>query len=456
MNDRPRASAAGADLRCIVMGAAGRDFHDIQTFFRTHPSFHVVAITASQIPFIASRAFPRELAGPSYDHDIPIHDESELPRLVTEHRADFVFLSYSDLSHLEVMHRAAIVQAAGASFALLGPRHTQLRSQRPVVAVTASRTGAGKSPITQHLAAHLRDRGRRVGVLRHPMPYGELRAQVVQRFATPEDLDRHRCTIEEREEYAPYVAMGMPIFAGVDYAAVLAAAEAEADVILWDGGNNDTPFLVPDLWITVVDALRPGHELAYHPGETNLRAADVVVISKVARARAEDVQSIESRVRAISPRATVVHADLEVRAEPAGQIAGKRVLVVEDGPTVTHGGMAYGAGSIAAQREGAAELIDPRPFALGTVADAFTSYPHLGAVLPALGYSEIQRRELAETIVRCAPELVVDGSPAGVVELLGLSLPCVRARYAFRHVAGPSLGALVDGRLAELARRTGA
>jgi len=455
MNERPRASVAGADLRCIVMGAAGRDFHDIQTFFRAHPSFHVVAITAAQIPFIASRAFPRELAGPAYDRDIPIHDESELARLVAEHRADFVFLSYSDLSHLEVMHRAAIAQAAGASFALLGPRHTQLRAQRPVIAVTASRTGAGKSPITQHLAAHLRDGGHRVGVLRHPMPYGELRAQIVQRFATPEDLDRHRCTIEEREEYAPYVAMGMPIFAGVDYAAVLATAEAEADVILWDGGNNDTPFLVPDLWITVVDALRPGHELAYHPGETNLRAADVVVISKVARARAEDVRSIEARVRATSPRAEIVQADLEVRAEPPGLIAGKRVLVVEDGPTVTHGGMAYGAGSIAAQREGAAELIDPRPFAIGTIADAFASYPHLGTVLPALGYSELQRRELAETIVRCAPELVVDGSPAGVVELLGLSLPRVRARYAFRHVAGPTLGALVDRRLAELARHSG-
>lgn len=437
-------------LRCIVMGAAGRDFHDVQTFFKSHPGFRVVAITAAQIPFIAARAFPCELAGPGYDADIPIADESELPRLVREHGVDFVFLSYSDLSHAEVMHKAAIAQAAGASFALLGPRHTQLRARLPVIAVTASRTGAGKSPVTQFLAAHLRTRGHRVGVLRHPMPYGELRAQVVQRFATPEDLDRHRCTIEEREEYAPYVAMGMPIFAGVDYARVLEAAEAEADVILWDGGNNDTPFLRPDLWITVVDALRPGHELAYHPGETNLRAADVVVISKVGRARPEDVAAVERNVTSVNPRAPHVLADLRVRAEPAGAIAGKRVLVVEDGPTVTHGGMGWGAGTVAAREAGAASLIDPRPFAVGTIAQAFATYTHLGAVLPALGYSEQQRRELAETIERASPELIVDGSPAGVVETLGLSRPHVRVRYTLTQVAGSALEGLVDEKLAAL------
>ncbi len=441
----------GGPLRCIVMGAAGRDFHDVQTFFRTHPAFRVVAITAAQIPFIAARAFPRELAGPAYDADIPISDESELVRLIGEHRADFVFLSYSDLSHLEVMHKASIVEAAGASFVLLGPRHTQLRSSKPVVAVTASRTGAGKSPITQSLAAHLRSVGHHVGVLRHPMPYGELRAQVVQRFATMADLDRHHCTIEEREEYAPYVAMKLPIYAGVDYAKVLAAAEVEADVILWDGGNNDTPFLRPDLWITVVDALRPGHELAYHPGETNLRAAHIVVISKVGMARPEDVAIVEANVRSANPSAPILHVDLRVRAEPEGAIAGRRVLVVEDGPTVTHGGMSFGAGTVAAREGGAAELIDPRPFAVGTIAEAFTHSPHLGAVLPALGYSEAQRRELAETIIRAAPDLVVDGSPAGVVEMLGLALPCVRARYTVEQVRGPALHALVEARLAELA-----
>jgi predicted GTPase len=442
-------SETSTPLRCIVMGAAGRDFHDVQTFFRSHPGFRVVAITAAQIPFIAERAFPRELAGPAYDADIPIHDESELVPLIREHAIDFVFLSYSDLSHAEVMHKAATVQAAGASFALLGPRHTQLASRLPVIAVTASRTGAGKSPVTQFLAAHLRARGHRVGVLRHPMPYGDLRAQVVQRFATAADLDRHQCTIEEREEYAPYVAMGLPIFAGVDYARVLAAAEAEADVILWDGGNNDTPFLRPDLWITVVDALRPGHEVAYHPGETNLRAADVVVISKVGRARPEDVAAVEGNVAAVNPRARVILADLRVRAEPEGMIAGKRVLVVEDGPTVTHGGMGHGAGTVAARDAGAAALIDPRPAAVGTVAEAFTKYPHLGPVLPALGYSEAQRRELAETIVRARPELVVDGSPAGVVQMLGLSLPCVRVRYTLAQVGGPALEGLVDALLAE-------
>lgn len=435
-------------LRCIVMGAAGRDFHDIQTFFRSHPGFRVVAITAAQIPFITERSFPRELAGPGYEEDIPIVDEARLPELIRELDVDFVFLSYSDLAHAEVMHRASMVEAAGASFALLGPRHTQLRSRRPVIAVTASRTGAGKSPITQALAAHLREAGHRVGVLRHPMPYGDLRAQAVQRFASKADLDAHRCTIEEREEYAPYVAMGLPIYAGVDYARVLEAAEADADVVLWDGGNNDYPFLRPDLWITVVDALRPGHELAYHPGEVNLRAADVVVISKVGRARPEDLAEVERNVAATNPRATVLHADLRVHADRAA-IAGKRVLVVEDGPTVTHGGMAFGAATVAAREAGAAALIDPRAFAVGTIAEAFRAYPHLGAVLPALGYSDAQRRELAETILACEPELVVDGSPAGVVEMLGLEVPAVRVRYAVEIVSGPSLGSLVDARLAE-------
>ena len=283
-------------FRCIVLGAAGRDFHDVQTFFRNHPDFRVVAITAAQIPYIASRRFPRELAGPDYETDIPIVDEAQLPALIRAERVDFVFLCYSDLSHLDVMHKASLVEAAGASFVLLGPKHTQLRSRLPVIAVTASRTGAGKSPVTQALARHLHAAGHAVGVLRHPMPYGDLRAQAVQRFAEPVDLDRHQCTIEEREEYAPYVAMGMPIYAGVDYARVLAAAEVASDVILWDGGNNDYPFIRPDLWITVVDALRPGHELQYHPGETNLRAADVVVVSKVGRARPEDIAIVEANI----------------------------------------------------------------------------------------------------------------------------------------------------------------
>jgi predicted GTPase len=438
-------------LRCIVLGAAGRDFHDVQTFFRTHPGFFVVAITAAQIPYIASRSFPRELAGPAYDADIPIVDEERLVELIRAHDVDFVFLSYSDLSHVEVMHKASIVEAAGASFALLGPKHTQLPSRRPVIAVTASRTGAGKSPITQAIARHLRAVGHRVGVLRHPMPYGVLRAQVVQRFATPEDFDRHQCTIEEREEYAPYVAMGMPIFAGVDYARVLAAAEDEADVILWDGGNNDYPFVRPDLWITVVDALRPGHEVSYHPGETNLRAADVVVVAKVGRARPEDLLLVEKNVAMANPRATVLHADLEVRAEPPSSIAGKRVLVVEDGPTVTHGGMSFGAGTVAARAGGAAALIDPRPFARGSIAEAYQHYPHLGAVLPALGYSEAQRRDLAETILAAAPEVVVDGSPAGVIATLHLDVPCVRALYGVKVVSGPALEGIVDAKLAQLA-----
>src|SRR5574341_1471583 len=398
-------------FRCIVMGAAGRDFHDFATFFRDRPEFEVVAFTAAQIPFIERRVFPRELAGPRYDRDIPILTEAELPRLVRELGVDFVFLAYSDLAHEEVMHKASIVQAAGAGFALLGPRQTQLSSLRPVVAVTAVRTGAGKSPVGRAIARHLSGRGVRVAVMRHPMPYGDLRRQAVQRFAGEEDLDREGCTIEEREEYAPHLAAGQVVFVGVDTRAVRAAAEREPDVILWDGGNNDYPFLRRDLSVVVVDALRPGHETSHYPGETNLRGADVAIVTKVSSASAGALEHVRRSVAALAPRAALLEADLELRVERPERIRGRRVLAVEDGPTLTHGGMAFGAATVAARLHGARELVDPRPFAVGSVAEAFARHPHIGPALPALGYSEAQRQELAETIARSGAEVVVDGSP---------------------------------------------
>jgi len=433
---------------CIIMGAAGRDFHDYLRFFRDRPEFTVVCFTAHQIPFIEERSFPAELAGPNHAGDIPIYSEARLSELIREHRVDFVFLSYSDLPHEDVMHRASIVQAAGASFALLGPGHTELSSTLPVLSVTASRTGAGKSPLCLALAEHFRTTGTRVGVIRHPMPYGDLRRQEVQRFATHEDLDTHECTVEEREEYEPYVDRGLVIYAGVDYAKILAAAESESEAILWDGGNNDASFIRAGLSITVLDALRAGHELRYYPGETNFRRADVLVLNKVRSAKASDVDILRENVRAHNPAATVIEADLDVAVPDPSAIAGKRVLVVDDGPTLTHGGMSYGAGGVAAERYGAAEIIDPRAHAIGTIAEAFTNYPHLGPVLPALGYSEKQREELAETIRRAAPDVVVDGSPAGLRRLLDLDVPVVEVQYRFVQLAGPSMFELVDTFLA--------
>ena len=439
-------------FRCIIMGAAGRDFHDFQTFFRGDATFRVVAFTAAQIPFIERRSFPRELAGAGYDADVPIFPERELPRLVRELDVDFVFLAYSDLSHEEVMHRASLVQASGAAFALLGPKQTQLASCRPVVSVTAVRTGSGKSPITLAIARHLRARGLRVAVLRHPMPYGDLRRQVLQRFSAESDLDRAECTIEEREEYEPYVEAGLVVFAGVDYAAILAAAEAEADVVLWDGGNNDYPFVRPDLSIVVADALRPGHEVAYYPGETNLRSADVVVVSKVSEAAPGAVELVRRHAAELAPRATLVEGDLAVSVEEPAAISGRRVLVVEDGPTVTHGGMASGAGLVAARMHGAGEIIDPRPFAGGTLAEAFRRYPHIGPVLPALGYSPAQRRELEDCIARSRPDVVLDASPSRLDRFLRLPAPVVRVRYRFEQRSGPPLLERVERAVGERRR----
>jgi predicted GTPase len=426
-------------FNCIIMGAAGRDFHDFKTFFAQHPEFRVRAFTATQIPFIASRSYPHGLAGPAYEEDIPIHDESELADLIRTLDIEFVFFAYSDISHRELMHRASLVQAAGASFVLLGPAQTMLRSSCKVVAITATRTGAGKSPLTQWLARALTDQGSRVAILRHPMPYGNLNEQRVQRFAGPQDLDRYNCTIEEREEYEPYVNQGLVIFAGVDYAAILHAAEQEADIILWDGGNNDFSFIRPDLNIVVCDALRAGHGVDYYPGETNFRSADILVINKVSGAPVENIARIMQLQEMLNPAAQVLQSDLAVSVDEPGQLRGKRVLVIEDGPTVTHGGMAYGAGWVAAQQYDCGELVDPAPSAVGSIAKTLATFEHLRSVLPAMGYSPAQREELKTTIENSGADIVLNASPADIATLLKLSLPVVQVRYTFKPLAGADI-----------------
>ena len=430
-------------FNCLIMGAAGRDFHDFKTFFIEHPEFRVRAFTATQIPFIARRSYPQALAGEAYDEDIPIHDERELPQLISRLAIDFVFFAYSDVSHQAVMHKASLVQAAGASFVLLGPHQTMLRSKKKVVAITATRTGAGKSPLTQWLAKSLTQAGIRVVTLRHPMPYGNLGAQAVQRFATYEDLDRHDCTIEEREEYEPYVRQGLVVFAGVDYRAILREAEAEADLVLWDGGNNDFSFVRPDLHIVVSDALRAGHGLEYYPGETNFRGADILVINKVSGAGPGDVERILALRETLNPDAEVLQSDLEVEVDRPESLAGRRVLIVEDGPTVTHGGMAYGAGWVAAEKYRVGEIVDPAPGAVGSVRDTLETYPHLRRVLPAMGYSEAQRGELRTTIEASGAEVVINASPADIATLLQLSLPVVQVRYRFTPRRGVDILARV-------------
>jgi len=436
-------------FNCLIMGAAGRDFHDFQTFFVAHPEFHVCAFTATQIPYITGRSYPQALAGAAYDSDIPIYDEDELPQLIRRLNIDFVFFAYSDIAHREVMHRAAIAQSCGASFVLLGPGHTTLSSSKKVVAVTATRTGAGKSPLTQWLAAELTRAGVRVVTMRHPMPYGNLAAQAVQRFAEPADLDANNCSIEEREEYEPYVRQGLVIYAGVDYKAILRAAEAEADIILWDGGNNDFSFIDPDLSIVVSDALRAGHGLDYYPGETNFRAADILVINKVANASPEAIEKILELKAQLNPGAELVRADLEVTVADPDLIRGRRVLIIEDGPTVTHGGMAYGAGLVAAQKYQAGEIIDPRPFAVGSIGQTFAVNPHLQQVLPAMGYSAQQRLELQATIQASGADVVLNASPADIAALLQVSLPVVQVSYRFVAREGVDILAAVSSLLSD-------
>jgi len=425
--------------RVIIMGAAGRDFHDFNMYFRNNEDYEVVGFTATQIPDIAGRKYPPELAGELYPDGIPIHAEEDLGVLIRDRAVDQVVFSYSDVPHQYVMHRASLVLSCGADFRLLGPSRTMLESSKPVVAVTAVRTGVGKSQTTRRVVEVLRGGGKKVVVVRHPMPYGDLAKQAVQRFADYSDLDRHDCTIEEREEYEPHIDRGTVVYAGVDYEQILRQAEAEADIVLWDGGNNDLPFFFPDVHITLVDPHRPGHELAYHPGESNLRRADVIIINKVDSASPEGLREVRENVAAANPAATVIEAASPIFVEEAELIRGKKVLVIEDGPTLTHGEMPYGAGVIAARKHGAVELVDPLPFAEGSIVDTFRKYNHIKDLLPAMGYGERQVRELETTINRSDAELVVIATPIDLRRITHLTKPAVRVRYELQEIGSPTL-----------------
>jgi len=426
-------------VRIVIMGAAGRDFHNFNTVFRQDSSSRVVAFTATQIPNIEGRRYPKELAGPLYPDGIPIHPESDLPRLIREQEVDQVVFAYSDVSHETVMHKASLVLACGADFRLIGPKATMLPAKVPVVSVCAVRTGSGKSQTTRRVAGILRAKGRRVVSVRHPMPYGDLVRQRVQRFAALEDLDRQQCTIEEREEYEPHIVAGGVVYAGVDYGAILAEAQEEADVILWDGGNNDLPFYRSDLEIVVVDPLRPGHERTYHPGEANLRRASVVVINKIDSAGPEGIDAVRRSIRELNPKAMVVDAASPLFVDGAEQIRGRRVLAVEDGPTLTHGEMKYGAGVLAAIRHGAAEVVDPRPYTVGTLTRTFEAYPGIGTLLPAMGYGEQQMRDLEATIARTPCDVVLVATPIDLRRVIEIRKPALRVRYELQEIGRPDL-----------------
>ncbi len=427
--------------RVLIMGAAGRDFHDFNVVYRDDPSVEVVAFTATQIPGIADRRYPPELAGQRYPAGIPIRPEAELETLIRDLRVDTVVFAYSDVSHEQVMHAASRAMAAGADFSLLGPTRTMLESSRPVVSVCAVRTGCGKSQTSRYVARALEAQGLRVAVVRHPMPYGDLVAQRVQRFETYADLDRHETTIEEREEYEPHLDAGRLVFAGVDYEGILRAAEAECDVVIWDGGNNDLPFYRPDLAIVVVDPLRPGHELRYHPGEANLRSADVIVINKVDSAAPEALDIVRAGIAAANPRATVIEARSSLVLE-GGEIRGRNVVVVEDGPTLTHGGMTYGAGVVAARRFGAAEMVDPRPYATGELAATLAKYPDLECLLPAMGYGDKQIHELEAALEAIPADVVLAATPIDITRVLSVSKPVIRVRYELEPISGSLEAAL--------------
>jgi len=433
-------------IATVIMGAAGRDFHNFNVFFRDNEQYDVVAFTATQIPDIAGRAYPPELAGPLYPRGIPIVPEKDLPGLIEDKAVERVVFAYSDVSYEYVMHRAALANAKGADFVLMGWRHAALKSSKPVVAVCAVRTGAGKSQTTRRIAEILTGAGKRVAVIRHPMPYGDLARQAVQRFAGYGDLDAADCTIEEREEYEPHLARGNVIFAGVDYERILRAAEAEADFVLWDGGNNDTPFYVADLHIVVADPLRAGDEMKYYPGEANLRMADVVVINKVDSAKAEDVKVVRRNVAAVNPGAVVVEAESPVTVDDPAAIAGKKVLCVEDGPTLTHGGMSFGAAVVAAKRAGAAALVDPRPYLVGSLKKTFEDYPHIGPLVPAMGYGDDMVADLEATINATPADVVVAGTPIDLGRLIKTDKPVVRVRYELKVVGKPTLDDVVRER----------
>ena len=428
-----------APIRSLIMGAAGRDFHNFNVFFRDNKDYDVLAFTATQIPNIEGRKYPKELAGSLYPEGIPIYPETDLVKLIKDLKIEQVFFAYSDIPHEVVMHKASIVMAAGADFRLQGPNSTMVKSIKPLVSICAVRTGSGKSQTTRRVSKILIDMGYRVAAIRHPMPYGDLVKQKVQRYANYSDLDLHECTIEEREEYEPHIDAGVIIYAGVDYEAILRQAEQEADIILWDGGNNDFSFYNSDLSIAVVDPHRAGHELKYHPGETVCRLADVFVINKVDTASPEAVMTVRENLHNLNPKAVVVEGASPLFVEKPASIRNKRVLVIEDGPTLTHGEMAYGAGYIAAMRFGAAEIVDPRPFAVRTILDTYRKYPKTGTILPAMGYGEEMTRDLEETINRSDVDLVVSGTPIDLNRVVDINKPMLRVRYELQEIGSPNL-----------------
>ena len=430
--------------RAIIMGAAGRDFHNFNVFFRKRPEYEVVAFTAAQIPGIEQRTYPPVLAGSLYPKGIPIMPEEQLPTLIREKDVELVVLAYSDLSYDDVMHKSSIVGSNGPDFMLMGPKNTMVKARVPVVSVCAVRTGAGKTTVSRAVARVIKARGKRVIAVRHPMPYGDLETEAVQRFATYEDMDKEKCTIEEREEYEPHIDDGNVVYAGVDYEKILLAAEKEADVVLWDGGNNDLPFYKPDFNIVVADPHRPGNELSYYPGETNVRMADVVVINKVDSAPPEGVRQVRENVKQLNPAATIVEAASTIHVDDPSLIKGKSVLVVEDGPTVTHGQMRESVGAIAAHQYGARELVNPKPFAVGSIKRAYEKYPHIGFVLPAMGYGAKQVNELEQTIEKTPCDSVVLGTPIDIRRIMKVDKPAARVRYEIREVTKPSLQELLN------------
>ena len=433
-------------IRTLIMGAAGRDFHNFNVFFRDNKDYEVVAFTATQIPDIEGRTYPAQLAGKLYPKGIPIYAETDLLKLIKDMKVDQVVFAYSDVPHEYVMHKASMVLAAGPDFRLMGEKSTQIKSSKPVVSVCAVRTGAGKSQTTRRVSLILRGMGYKVATIRHPMPYGNLIRQEVQRFADYDDLDEYECTIEEREEYEPHIDNGVIVYAGVDYEKILRQAEKEVDIVLWDGGNNDFPFYVSDLQIVVADPHRPGHEVSYHPGETNVRSADVFVINKVDTADAENVFKVRENLRLLNPKATVIEAASLLFVEDPDAIRGKRVLVIEDGPTVTHGGMAYGAGYVAARRFGAAEIVDPRPFAVNSIKATYEKYPKIGPILPAMGYGEAQTKDLEATINKADVDMVIIGTPIDLKRIIKINKPAQRVRYELQEIGQPTLEDILKGK----------
>ena len=425
------------------MGAAGRDFHNFNVYFRDNPEYEVLSFTATQIPNIEGRRYPSELSGPRYPRGIPIHSEKNLSSLIESEKIDQVFFSYSDISYEHMMQKASAVLAAGADFSLLSPSHTQLKSSKPVIAVCAVRTGCGKSQTARKIVEILKKKGRRVVAVRHPMPYGDLTLQIAQRFASYEDLDTHKCTVEEREEYEPYIDNGLVVFAGIDYQKILQMAEKEADIIIWDGGNNDLPFFKSNLHVTVLDPLRAGHERRYYPGEINFIAADILVINKYEQATKEQIDTLLANIRECNKSAIVINGASKITADDPGAVSGKKVLVIEDGPTITHGEMGFGAGTVAACQFGAKEIIDPRPYAVGSIKKAYANYPHMEKVLPALGYYKDQLRELEETIRATPCDLVLIASPIDIRRVIKIDKPSMRVKYHLEELGSPTLGEIL-------------